>query len=100
MSFSFAILIESESFAFVIDNSSNLFLHAESDRLDKTAIGEYLGELENKETMYSYVDEMNYTDMNFVKALRYFLDKYFRYLLEKSMSEETLILVLVELMLT
>lgn len=50
------------------------FLHSEADRLDKTAIGEYLGELENKELMHQYVDLMNYSGMDFLKALRYFLE--------------------------
>ena len=56
-----------------MDSLAN-FLLSESNRLDKTSIGEYLGELENKEIMYHYVDAMNYTDMNFVSALRHFLE--------------------------
>ena len=43
-------------------------------RLDKTALGEYLGELDNKELMHRYVDLMNFSNMEFLKALRYFLD--------------------------
>ena len=50
------------------------FLHAENLRLDKTALGEYLGELDNKELMHRYVDLMNFSNMEFLKALRYFLD--------------------------
>lgn len=36
--------------------------------------GEYLGELENKDTMHHYVDQMNFTGKEFVKALRHFLE--------------------------
>ena len=56
-----------------MDSIAN-FLLSESNRLDKNAIGEYLGELENKEIMYHYVDAMDYSEMNFVSALRYFLE--------------------------
>ena len=56
-----------------MDSLANFFL-TESNRLDKTAIGEYLGELENKELMYHYIDAMDYSDMNFVSALRHFLE--------------------------
>ena len=56
-----------------MDSIAN-FLLSESNRLDKTAIGEYLGELEYKEIMYHYVDAMKYSDMNFVSALRHFLE--------------------------
>ncbi len=54
--------------------SKAAFLHSESHRLNKTSIGEYLGELENKELMHRYVDLMNYSNMDFLKALRYFLE--------------------------
>ena len=56
-----------------MDSIAN-FLLSESNRLDKNAIGEYLGELENKEIMYHYVDAMDYSEMMFVSALRYFLE--------------------------
>lgn len=51
------------------------FLHDE-DRLDKTYIGDFLGENDDfcKETMYTYVDQMDFTNMDFVAALRYFLE--------------------------
>ncbi|KAK7489018.1 hypothetical protein BaRGS_00019679, partial [Batillaria attramentaria] len=51
------------------------FFHAE-DRLDKTAIGDFLGENEklNKEVMYAYVDQMDFVEMPIVSALRKFLD--------------------------
>lgn len=51
------------------------FLHNE-DRLDKTFIGDYLGENDDfcKEVMYTYIDQMNFVNMDFVAALRHFLD--------------------------
>ncbi|CAG9087309.1 Brefeldin A-inhibited guanine nucleotide-exchange protein 1 [Plutella xylostella] len=46
------------------------------ERLDKTFIGEYLGENDDhsKEVMYAYVDSMNFSNMDIVAALRYFLE--------------------------
>ncbi|KAE9540029.1 hypothetical protein AGLY_005281 [Aphis glycines] len=46
------------------------------ERLDKTAIGDFLGENEdfNKEVMYYYVDQMNFVGKDVVTALRFFLD--------------------------
>ncbi|XP_050430571.1 brefeldin A-inhibited guanine nucleotide-exchange protein 1 isoform X2 [Adelges cooleyi] len=46
------------------------------ERLDKTAIGDFLGENEdfNKEVMYYYVDQMNFVSKDVVTALRFFLD--------------------------
>ncbi|KAJ3660967.1 hypothetical protein Zmor_005393 [Zophobas morio] len=51
------------------------FLHNE-DRLDKTFIGDFLGDSDEfcKEVMYTYVDQMDFTNMDFVAALRHFLD--------------------------
>ncbi|CAF0723278.1 unnamed protein product [Brachionus calyciflorus] len=48
----------------------------EDNRLDKTAIGDFLGENEkfNKEVMYSYVDQMDFYGMEIVSALRLFLE--------------------------
>ena len=48
----------------------------EDGRLDKTAIGDFLGENEkfNKEVMYSYVDQMDFYGMEIVSALRLFLE--------------------------
>ena len=63
-----------------MDSIAN-FLLSESNRLDKNAIGEYLGELENKEIMYHYVDAMDYSEMMFVSALRYFLEGKLRLIL-------------------
>lgn len=46
------------------------------DRLDKTFIGDFLGENDDfcKEVMYAYVDCMNFANMDIVAALRYFLE--------------------------
>lgn len=46
------------------------------DRLDKNVIGDFLGENEkfNKEVMYAYVDQMDYSGKDFVSALRMFLE--------------------------
>ncbi|XP_025110208.1 brefeldin A-inhibited guanine nucleotide-exchange protein 1-like isoform X2 [Pomacea canaliculata] len=51
------------------------FFHTE-ERLDKTVLGDFLGENEkfNKEVMYAYVDQINFTEMPIVPALRKFLD--------------------------
>lgn len=51
------------------------FLHSD-ERLDKTFIGDFLGENEDycKEVMYAYVDIMNFANMDIVAALRHFLD--------------------------
>ncbi len=51
------------------------FLH-EDPRLDKTAIGDFMGENEkfNKEVMYTYVDQMDFCGMEIVSALRLFLE--------------------------
>ncbi|KAI5644122.1 sec7 domain-containing protein [Phthorimaea operculella] len=46
------------------------------ERLDKTYIGEYLGENDDhsKEVMYAYVDSMKFASMDIVAALRHFLE--------------------------
>ncbi|KAJ2944176.1 hypothetical protein O0L34_g18153 [Tuta absoluta] len=46
------------------------------ERLDKTYIGEYLGENDDhsKEVMYAYVDSMKFSTMDIVAALRHFLE--------------------------
>ena len=51
------------------------FFHS-NERLDKTMIGEFLGENDkfNKEVMYSYVDQMNFGNKDIVTALRIFLE--------------------------
>ena len=48
----------------------------QDDRLDKTAIGDFLGENDkfNKEVMYAYVDKMDFYGMEIVSALRLFLE--------------------------
>ncbi|XP_073462877.1 brefeldin A-inhibited guanine nucleotide-exchange protein 2 isoform X1 [Aquarana catesbeiana] len=50
------------------------FFHQE-DRLDFTMIGEFLGENNrfNREVMYTYVDQLDFHDKNFISALRLFL---------------------------
>ncbi|XP_053209714.1 brefeldin A-inhibited guanine nucleotide-exchange protein 1-like [Panonychus citri] len=47
-----------------------------NDRLDKTQIGEYLGDNDshNKEVMYAYVDQTDFSDRDIVSALRLFLE--------------------------
>jgi len=44
-------------------------------KLDKTQIGEYLGEDKdfNKEVRYKYIEDLDFTGMQFDEALRYFL---------------------------
>ncbi|KAB0792741.1 hypothetical protein PPYR_14700 [Photinus pyralis] len=51
------------------------WLHTD-ERLDKTFIGDFLGENDefSKEVMYVYVDTLNFADMDIVTALRHFLD--------------------------
>ncbi|VDK79873.1 unnamed protein product [Litomosoides sigmodontis] len=51
------------------------FFHKE-DRLDKTVVGDYLGDGDdfNKRVMYAYVDQMDFSGRDFVTALRLFLD--------------------------
>ncbi len=51
------------------------FFH-DDPRLDKTAIGDFMGENEkfNKEVMYTYVDQMDFYGMEIVSALRLFLE--------------------------
>lgn len=51
------------------------FFHS-NDRLNKTQIGEFLGENEKftKEVMYAYVDQMNFNSKDIVSALRLFLE--------------------------
>ncbi|VDN05986.1 unnamed protein product [Thelazia callipaeda] len=51
------------------------FFHSE-DRLDKAVVGDYLGDGDefNKQVMYAYVDQMDFSSYDFVSALRQFLD--------------------------
>ncbi|KJR88322.1 Arf family guanine nucleotide exchange factor SEC7 [Sporothrix schenckii 1099-18] len=48
------------------------------DRLDKTQIGEYLGDADPKniETMHAFVDTMDFSKRRFVSALRQFLQSF------------------------
>ncbi|KAM7451901.1 Brefeldin A-inhibited guanine nucleotide-exchange protein 1 [Porites harrisoni] len=52
-------------------------LHTD-ERLDKTQIGELIGDndLFSREVMYSYIDKFNFKDMDFVTALRLFLNNF------------------------
>ena len=56
------------------DDDVARFLHSEGGRLDKRALGDLLGDLDFKDVMYSYVDQMDYAGMDFVTALRQFLE--------------------------
>jgi brefeldin A-inhibited guanine nucleotide-exchange protein len=49
-----------------------------TDGLDKTSIGEFLGEGDelNIATMHAFVDEMNFANTSFVDALREFLQHF------------------------
>lgn len=51
------------------------WLHMD-DRLDKTFIGDFLGENDefSKEVMYAYVDLIDFSNMDIVAALRHFLE--------------------------
>jgi brefeldin A-inhibited guanine nucleotide-exchange protein len=51
------------------------FFHAYQDVLDKTVIGDCLGEDDkhHKQIMYAYIDQLDFTDMEFLAALRKFL---------------------------
>lgn len=52
------------------------FLYSNSDKLDKTTLGEYIGDLQNKEIMYLFVNQMNFAGKDIVAALRHFLDHF------------------------
>ncbi|KAK0168082.1 hypothetical protein PV327_001920 [Microctonus hyperodae] len=49
------------------------FLHTD-ERLDKTAIGDFLGDHNHNQVMYNYIDQMDFTNRDLVTALRYFLE--------------------------
>ncbi|CAF1374888.1 unnamed protein product [Adineta ricciae] len=51
------------------------FFHSYQDVLDKTLIGDCLGNEDNyhKQIMYAYVDQLDFTNMEFLAALRKFL---------------------------
>ena len=51
------------------------FFHT-NDRLDKTQVGEFLGDIDkfNREVMYEYVDQMDFSGKDIVSALRSFLE--------------------------
>ncbi|CAB0036093.1 unnamed protein product [Trichogramma brassicae] len=49
------------------------WLHTD-ERLDKTALGDFLGDQGYNQVMYKYIDQMDFTDRDLVSALRYFLE--------------------------
>jgi len=51
------------------------FFHSYQDLLDKTLIGDCLGHEDNhyKQVMYTYIDQIDFNEMNFLAALRKFL---------------------------
>ncbi|KAH9416417.1 Brefeldin A-inhibited guanine nucleotide-exchange protein 1 [Dermatophagoides pteronyssinus] len=51
------------------------FFH-QNDRLDKSNMGEFMGDFNqfNKEVMYAYVDQMDFSRRDIVSALRFFLE--------------------------
>ncbi|KAL6732792.1 hypothetical protein Aduo_003513 [Ancylostoma duodenale] len=48
------------------------------DRLDKTVVGDFLGDPDefNKQVMYAYVDDLDFSGRDFVSSLRLFLEKF------------------------
>lgn len=52
------------------------FLLFNNDKLDKTTLGEFIGDLQHKEIMYLFVNQMNFAGKDFVSALRHFLDHF------------------------
>lgn len=50
-----------------------VFFH-DDDRLDKSRIGEYLGDPANKECMCAYIDEMDFSNQELLPALRTFVE--------------------------
>lgn len=73
-----AFLVSKGHIEFTPKDVSN-FLHVYKDRLDKTMVGEYLGkerEYENGfclSVLHEYVDYMDFHEMGFAEAMRYFL---------------------------
>nr|XP_009862113.1 brefeldin A-inhibited guanine nucleotide-exchange protein 1 isoform X1 [Ciona intestinalis] len=62
----------------MIGNTANdvaEFLHSET-RLNPSEIGDYIGEHDkwNKEVMYSYIDNLDFSSLDFVTAIRRFLE--------------------------
>lgn len=49
------------------------FLHVD-ERLDKTAIGDFLGDHNHNPVMYMYIDQMDFANRDLVSALRHFLE--------------------------
>lgn len=55
------------------DDDVARFLHID-ERLDKTAIGDFLGDHNHNQVMYNYIDQMDFANRDLVTALRYFLE--------------------------
>ncbi|XP_012271827.1 brefeldin A-inhibited guanine nucleotide-exchange protein 2 isoform X2 [Orussus abietinus] len=49
------------------------WLHGD-ERLDKTAVGDFLGDHNHNQVMYNYIDQMDFAERDLVTALRYFLE--------------------------
>lgn len=51
------------------------FFHSYQDALDKTMIGDYLGDEDkhHRQVMYAYIDHLDFPQMSFLAALRKFL---------------------------
>ncbi|XP_015595288.1 brefeldin A-inhibited guanine nucleotide-exchange protein 1 isoform X2 [Cephus cinctus] len=49
------------------------WLHMD-ERLDKTAVGDFLGDHNHNQVMYNYIDQMDFAERDLVTALRYFLE--------------------------
>ncbi|XP_054153411.1 brefeldin A-inhibited guanine nucleotide-exchange protein 1-like [Oppia nitens] len=62
----------------VIDGSAESVAHLfhNNEMLDKTQVGEFLGDIDsfNREVMYAYVDQMDFSGRDIVGALRSFLE--------------------------
>ncbi|KAH9518440.1 Brefeldin A-inhibited guanine nucleotide-exchange protein 1 [Bulinus truncatus] len=67
-------LQEQEMLGKLPEDIAELFHNEE--RLNKTAVGDFLGENEklHKEVMYAYIDQMDFTSMDIVSAMRKFLE--------------------------
>ena len=52
------------------------FLHKDDERLDRTVIGDFLGDPDdlNKNVMYVYVDMLDFKDKDLIQSLRLFLE--------------------------
>ncbi|CEP17156.1 hypothetical protein [Parasitella parasitica] len=71
-------VLSSNGFLDLKDHRSVASFLLTTEGLNKTQIGEYLGEgdPENIAIMHAFVDEMDFTDMKFTEALRFFLQAF------------------------